>query len=146
MGKINVGRLILGGIVAGIVGDILDYPIDGIWLANAGPNAMASPRGVARILGSTADLVVHADRDLDWHRFDLGVRIDPATLRPGHEDRDLCRRRYLVRFKRCLPNSCRLYVCRRASSHGHLTAYTSLGAFFEIVIGTIVGAALYKED
>jgi hypothetical protein len=29
--------------------------------------------------------------------------------------------------------------------NGHLTAYTSLGAFFEIVIGTIVGAALYKE-
>ena len=33
MGKINWGRVVLGGIVAGIVADILDYLVDGIWLA-----------------------------------------------------------------------------------------------------------------
>ena len=33
MGKINVGRLILGGIVAGIAIDLLDYLVDGVWLA-----------------------------------------------------------------------------------------------------------------
>ena len=32
MGKINVGRLILGGIVAGVVADILDYLVDCLWL------------------------------------------------------------------------------------------------------------------
>jgi hypothetical protein len=33
MGKINIGRVLLGGIVAGIVGDILGYLVDGIMLA-----------------------------------------------------------------------------------------------------------------
>ena len=33
MGKINVGRLIMGGIVAGIAIDLLDYLVDGVWLA-----------------------------------------------------------------------------------------------------------------
>ena len=32
MGKINMGRVILGGIVAGIVADILGYLVDGVWL------------------------------------------------------------------------------------------------------------------
>ncbi len=32
MGKINVGRLILGGIVAGVVADLLDYLVDNLWL------------------------------------------------------------------------------------------------------------------
>jgi hypothetical protein len=33
MGKINIGRVILAGIVAGIVGDILGYVVDGVMLA-----------------------------------------------------------------------------------------------------------------
>jgi len=33
MGRINVGRVILGGIVAGIVGNILGYLVDGVILA-----------------------------------------------------------------------------------------------------------------
>src|SRR5580704_5472242 len=41
MGKINVGRLILGGIVAGIAIDLLDYLVDGIWLAPRWANDMA---------------------------------------------------------------------------------------------------------
>jgi len=41
MGKINVGRLILGGIVAGIAIDVLDYFVDGVWLASRWANGMA---------------------------------------------------------------------------------------------------------
>lgn len=33
MGRINMGRVILGGIVAGIVNDILGYLVDGVILA-----------------------------------------------------------------------------------------------------------------
>jgi hypothetical protein len=33
MGKINIGRVILGGIVAGIIGNILGYLVDGLMLA-----------------------------------------------------------------------------------------------------------------
>ena len=40
MGKdINFGRLILGGVVAGIVSDILGYIADGVILAPSGPPA-----------------------------------------------------------------------------------------------------------
>ena len=41
MGKINVGRLIMGGIVAGIAIDIVDYFVDGIWLAQRWAAGMA---------------------------------------------------------------------------------------------------------
>ena len=41
MGKINVGRLIMGGIVAGIAIDLLDYLVDGIWLAPRWADGMA---------------------------------------------------------------------------------------------------------
>jgi len=33
MGKFNISRLILGGIVAGIVADVLGYVVDGVLLA-----------------------------------------------------------------------------------------------------------------
>ena len=33
MGKDNIGRVLLGGIVAGIVGNILGYLVDGLMLA-----------------------------------------------------------------------------------------------------------------
>src|ERR1700689_274516 len=41
MGKINVTRLIVGGIVAGIAIDLLDYLVDGVWLAPWWANGMA---------------------------------------------------------------------------------------------------------
>ena len=34
MGRINVGRVVLGGIVAGIVADVLGYVVDGVLLAS----------------------------------------------------------------------------------------------------------------
>ena len=45
MGKINIGRLILGGIVAGIVGNILGYLVDGLIL---GPQWAASMKALGR--------------------------------------------------------------------------------------------------
>src|ERR1700689_910862 len=41
MGKINVTRLIVGGIVAGIAIDLLDYLVDGVWLAQRWADGMA---------------------------------------------------------------------------------------------------------
>src|SRR5713101_9285845 len=45
MGRINFDRLILGGIVAGIVGDILGYLVDGVMLA---PQWAAGMRALGR--------------------------------------------------------------------------------------------------
>ncbi|MGA2146327.1 MAG: hypothetical protein ABSH49_15335 [Bryobacteraceae bacterium] len=46
MGKFNVSRLILGGIVAGIVADVLGFLVDGVLLAplwTAGMKALGRP-------------------------------------------------------------------------------------------------------
>ena len=40
MGKINIGRLILGGIVAGLVSDLLAYLVDGLLLQQGWNDAM----------------------------------------------------------------------------------------------------------
>lgn len=40
MGKINLGRVILGGLVAGIVGNILGYLVDGLMLASRWSDAI----------------------------------------------------------------------------------------------------------
>src|SRR5512135_381963 len=33
MGKINMGRVIIAGVVAGLIADVLGYLVDGVWLA-----------------------------------------------------------------------------------------------------------------
>lgn len=40
MGKINVGRWILCGVVAGVVGDIIESLITGLWLGKSWNAAM----------------------------------------------------------------------------------------------------------
>ena len=34
MGKINAGRVVLGGLVAGLVLNVVDYVVNGVWLMN----------------------------------------------------------------------------------------------------------------
>jgi hypothetical protein len=43
-----------------------------------------------------------------------------------------------------LPNLSFMWLGRLFSRH--LTVYTTAGALVEIVVGTVAGAALYKED
>ncbi len=141
MGKINVGRLILGGVVAGIVADILDYPVDGIWLAKMWSDQMANlgkPEFsghqilqfmlIGILLGIVSIWVYAAIRP----RFGPGIK---TAIYAGIA---------VWIASTLLPNFALMWVPK--FFNGHLTAYTSLGAFFETVIGTIAGAALYKED
>src|SRR5712691_7867613 len=55
MGRINIGRVILGGIVAGIVGDILGFLVDGVMLA---PQWAAGMRALGRAEFSVSQNVV----------------------------------------------------------------------------------------
>ncbi len=140
MGKINVGRWILGGIVAGIVGDILDIPVDGVWLAPMWNGQLASMgrspfsgnqlvwfNAFGIIIGLVAIWIYAAIRP----RFGPGVK---TAIYAGIAV-------WILAF--LVPNFSLMWVTHFFS--GHLTGYTTLGALVECVVGTIAGAALYKE-
>jgi hypothetical protein len=141
MSKINLGRVLLGGIVAGIVADILDIPIDGMWLAprwsfDLARHGVAGPFSMKQILafnligiagGIVAIWLYAAIRP----RFGAGVR---TAIHAG----------IVVWFLAfLLPNIAFMYVMHLFSRG--LTFYTTVGALVEIVVATIAGAALYKE-
>jgi hypothetical protein len=141
MGKINVGRVILGGIVAGIVGDILGYLVDGVWLAQRWAHDM----NVLKHPGFSSSQIV-------WFNL-LGLVIGLASIwiyagiRPrfGPGVKTAIYAGAVVWIVGALiPNAS--FMCVAGLFSKHLTLYTTLGALVEVVVGTIVGAALYKED
>lgn len=141
MGKINYGRLIIAGLVAGIVSDILGYLVDGVLL---------TPRWAAgmKALG-------HAEFTLNqviWFNL-LGLVIGIATLwiyagiRPrfGAGVSTAIFAGFAVWVVGALvPNLSFMWVNGLFSRR--LTAMTTAGALVEIVVGTIAGAALYQES
>jgi len=140
MGKINMGRVVLGGIVAGIVGDILDYPVDGVWLAPRWMHEMT-------ILGHPTFTTGM------WIGFDvLGIVTGIlavwiyAAIRPrfGAGLKTAIRAGVVTWILATLvPNASFMYVSALFTKH--LALYTTLGGLVEVVVGTIVGAWLYKE-
>ncbi|HEY1805582.1 MAG TPA: hypothetical protein VGG45_13990 [Terracidiphilus sp.] len=141
MGKINVGRLILGGIVAGIAIDVLDYFVDGIWLAPRWATAMAvlgkgafTPAQIiwfnvlGILTGITAIWIYAAIRP----RFGAGVKTA------------ICAGIAVWLLTVLFPNAGLMYVTKLFPNH--LTLYTTLGGVVEMVFGTIVGASVYRES
>jgi hypothetical protein len=140
MGTINVGRLILGGIVAGIVGDVLDYPVDGMWLSTMWTDQLGS---LGRPEFSNNQILLFMLTGIFVGIVSIWVY---AAIRPrfGPGVKTAIYAGIAVWIaSTLLPNFALMWVTR--FFNGHLTGYTTLGALFEIVIGTIVGAALYKE-
>lgn len=141
MGKINVGRVILGGIVAGVVGDILDYPVDGIWLAPRWSEQLAllgrTNFGASQfvwfdlfgILGGIVAIWLYA---AIRPRFGPGVKTAIYTGLAV----------WILWF--AIPNAAFMWVSGLFTKH--LALYTTLGALVEVVVGTIAGAWLYKES
>jgi hypothetical protein len=140
MGKINIGRWILGGIVAGIAANLLDFWVDGVllaktWntqLANWGRPPFAGSQiawflGFGLIAGLTSIWVYAAIRP----RFGPGVK---TAIYAGIA---------VWILSSLIPNFALMWVTHFFS--GHLTAYTTLGALFETVFGTVCGAAVYRE-
>jgi len=141
MGKINLGRVILGGIVAGIVVDLLDYPIDGMWLANSWHNnlvALGHPDFGAHqivlfnLLGLVTGLLAI------WIYAAIRPRYGPGVKTA------ICAGLMVWLVGVLVPNVAFMYVAGLFSKH--LTMWTTLGGLVEVVVGTIAGAALYKED
>jgi hypothetical protein len=141
MGKINVGRLILGGIVAGIVGDLLDYPVDGIWLAKMWNRQLGS-WGLGPFSGSQFGWFMAFGIIIGlvsiWIYAAVRPRLGPGVKTAIYVGVAV----WIIAF--LLPNFALMWVTH--FFNGHLTAYTTLGALVETVVGTIAGAALYKED
>ncbi|MGA7342725.1 MAG: hypothetical protein WBE72_20640 [Terracidiphilus sp.] len=140
MVKINTVRVILGGIVAGIVADIIDYPVDGLWLASrwtAGMKALGHPGLMPNqwiafdLLGIAGGIVAVWIYAAIRPRYGAGVG---TAIKAG-----VC----AWILSALLPNVSFMYVGGLFARH--LTLYTTLGALVEIVVGTIAGAALYKE-
>lgn len=141
MAKINFGRVILGGIVAGIVADILDYFVDGMWLAPRWADALKALNHPAafslnaivwfQVIGVVGGIVAVWLYAAMRPRFGPGVKTAVYTGVAAWV------------LTALLPNAAFMYVTGLFGSR--LTLYTTLGALVEIVVGTIVGAALYKE-
>jgi len=142
MGKINYGRVILGGIVAGIVADIIDWLVDGLWLAPRWADGM-------KTLGHTAafttgqivlfDLIGIAGGILAiWIYAAIRPRFGPGVRTA------ICAGLVTWALSVLLPNAAFMHVMHLFGAH--LTLYTTLGGIVEIVVGTIAGAALYKES
>jgi hypothetical protein len=140
MGKINIGRWIIGGIVAGVIGDILGYLVDGVWLAPRWADGM-------KMLGHTS----FSSSQILWFNI-IGIVLGLmsvwvyAAIRPrfGAGVKTAIYAGIAVWIVGALlPNAALMCVARLFSKH--LTLYTTLGALVEIIVGTIVGAWLYKE-
>lgn len=140
MGKINVGRVILGGIVAGIVANILGYLVDGLLLAptwNTQLKALGRPELSStqiiefNLIGLVCGIVLIWIYAAIRPRFGAGVK---TAVYAGLAV-------WVVGV--LIPNLSFMWVMGFFGRR--LTAYTTAGSLVEIVVGAIAGAALYKE-
>ena len=140
MGKINMGRLLLAGLVAGIVSDAIGFLVDGVLLA---PNWAAGMAELGRTEFTTSQIV----------QFNLLGLVSGfvliwiyAAIRPrfgaGPTTAILAGLAVWV-VGSLVPNLGLMWVPYLFSHH--LTAYTTAGNLVEILAGALAGAFLYKE-
>ncbi len=140
MGQINTSRLILGGIVAGVVSDALGFLVDGVILAPRWADGMKA-LGKSEFSGN------------QWIWFNLiGLAIGIFAIwlyasirsRYGAGPKTAIYAGLAVWFVGVLlPNAALMFATGLFSRH--LTLYTTLGGVVEWVAGTLAGAALYTE-
>ena len=140
MSNISTGRVILGGIVAGIVSDLLGFVVDGVWLAprwNAGLKALGhGPFAPNQFIGFNL-LGVACGVVAVWIYAAIRPRFGPGVVTAVKAGAAV----WFVGT--LLPNLGFMYL---AGLFPHrLTLYTTIGGLFEIVIGTIAGAIVYRE-
>ena len=140
MAKINVGRLLLGGIVAGIVSDVLGYLVDGRLLAPNWSDGMLalghSELGLGEFLYFDAFGIV-VGIVLIWIYAAILPRFGPGAFTAIYASLAV----WVVGV--LIPNLSFMWVSGLFAHR--LTAYTTAGGLVEIVVGGIAGALLYKD-
>jgi len=140
MGKINMGRVLLGGIVAGIVGAGLSYLIDGIWLLPRWNEAMTAlgrgPATSSQILAFNV-LGVITGIALIWLYAAIRPRYGAGPGTAIHAAIWFWFIGYVI------PNLAFMWVMHLFPHH--LTVYTTAGNLVETIAAALAGAAVYKE-
>lgn len=141
MAHTNRGRVILGGLLAGVVINVVEYLTNGVILKGAWGQAMTA-------LGKPTDISAGAIAIFNLWGFLLGIGAVwiYAAIRPrygagaGTAVRAGLATWALAVFLADLSNyPLGLFPVR-------LLVITSIAALFEIVVATVVGAWLYKEE
>ncbi len=140
MRKINLVRLLLGGIVAGVVGDVLGYLVDGVLLQqNWADDMLALGKNeftmtqivqfnmIAIVFGIVSILIYIGFRPLFGANWKTAIYAGLTAWVLGT----------------LLPNLSFMFVSGLFSKH--LMLYTTAGGLVEVVAGTVAGAALYKQ-
>ncbi len=141
MGRINMSRVLLAGIVAGVVNDVLSYIVDGWLLASrwaAGMMALGRPAFTGGQIISFNALGILVGVALVW----LYAAIRP---RFGAGPGTAVKAGFAFWVIGCLlPNWGFMWIPHLFSHH--LTAMTTAGNLVEMIAAALVGGALYKES
>jgi len=140
MGTMNIGRVILGGIVAGIVGDLLAYLVDGVMLASqwsAALKALGKPElSVSQI----------AENEIIGLLYGIFIVWLYAAIRPrwGAGPKTAVWAGLAVWIAGVLlPNAA--FMSMLGLFPTDLTVMTTAGGIVEAVVAALAGAALYQE-
>ena len=141
MGRINMGRVFLAGIVAGIVSDVLGYLVDGVLLAPRGADGMAAlghPAFTPAQIVQFNALGLIAGIFLIWFYAAIRPRYGagPGTaVKAGIAF-------WIIGY--AIPNLGFMWIPHLFSHH--LAAFTTAGNLIETIAAALAGAALYKES
>jgi hypothetical protein len=140
MERINMGRVILGGIVAGIVADVLGYVVDGVILAPQWADAM---KALGRPDFGMTQIVGFNILGLAYGIFAVWLY---AAIRPRYgagPRAAVCAGLAVWVAGVLLPNAG--FMGAAGLFPTNLTVMTTLAAIVEWVAAALAGAALYKE-
>jgi len=140
MGRINFGRVILGGIVAGIVGDILGYVVDGFILA---PQWAAGMKALGRAEFSVSQNVGFNIVGLVYGILVVWLYAEFRSRYGAGPKTAICAGLAVWVAGVLLPNATVMWVAGLFPTN--LAVMTTGAAIVEYAVAALAGAALYKE-
>jgi hypothetical protein len=140
MRKINLVRLLLGGIVAGIVGDILGYLVDGVLLQQNWADEMLT---LGKNEFTTTQIVQFNTLGIVFGIVSILIYVGFRPLFGANWKTAIYAGLTAWVIGTLLPNMSFMFIAELFSKH--LMLYTTAGGLVEVVAGTVAGAALYKQ-